>query len=50
MNDDEMDVLGAQGMAALARGGPAEALRCFSAIAKAGRADGTVWVALALAR
>ena len=50
MNDNEVDALGAQGMAALARGGAAEALRCFSAIAEAGRADGTVWVALALAR
>ena len=50
MNDNEMDALGAQGMAALARGCAAEALRCFSAITEAGRADGTVWVALALAR
>lgn len=50
MNDYELNALGAQGMAALERGGNAEALRCFSAIAAAGRADGTVWVALALAR
>ena len=50
MNDYELNALGAQGMAALERGGNAEALRCFSAIVAAGRADGTVWVALALAR
>ena len=50
MNDIELNALGAQGMAALARGGSAEALRCFNAIVEAGRADGTVWVALALAR
>jgi Flp pilus assembly protein TadD len=50
VNDIELNALGAQGMAALARGGNAEALRCFNAIVEAGRADGTVWVALALAR
>ncbi len=50
MNDIELNALGTQGMAALARGGHAEALRCFNAIVGAGRADGTVWVALALVR
>ena len=50
MNDIELNALGTQGMAALARGGHAEALRCFTAIVGAGRADGTVWVALALTR
>ena len=37
-------------MDALARGAANEARRCFSRIVDAGRADGTVWVALALAR
>lgn len=50
MNDNELNSLGAQGMAALARGGHVEARRCFTAIVEAGRADGTVWVGLALAR
>jgi len=50
VNDDELNALGEQGMAALARGGCAEALRCFDAIINAGRGDGTVWVALALTR
>lgn len=50
MHDNELIALGEAGMAALARGAAQEARRCFSRIVEAGRADGTVWVALALAR
>ena len=50
MHDNELTALGEAGMDALARGAANEARRCFSKIVEAGRADGTVWVALALAR
>ena len=50
MRDHELKALGEAGMDALGRGAANEARRCFSRIVDAGRADGTVWVALALAR